>query len=292
MATKTSVMLAALASALVAQLAVVKSAAAFCRTTTVRSGDGDCVKTGLPLFWRGACLGYRTSTAEVPSFGIAAATDLLAASYADWSSGGCKASIQAVSLGTSSNTNAGYIENASNENLIVFRKVWPYPDRNQVALTTLTFRTDTGEIVDADIEVNASLDLRIQAAPLPARGYDLRTVFAHEGGHVLGLAHSDVANATMFAKYAPGSVDQGTQEPDDYAGLCAAYPANNTRVTSKGEEPAGACKPDEPVSLAVDQAEQPGCKCNATATRPTGATLLTAVLCAAWLGAKRRRASR
>ena len=50
-----------------------------------------------------------------------------------------------------------YNAGQGNANIILFHdEVWPYQGTsNTLALTTLTFNTDTGEIYDADMEINA-----------------------------------------------------------------------------------------------------------------------------------------
>ncbi len=55
--------------------------------------------------------------------------------------------------------------------------------------------------------------------------YDLQSVFTHEAGHFLGLAHSPDSSATMFAVYTPGSTAFRSLAADDVAGVCAVYPA-------------------------------------------------------------------
>jgi len=65
-------------------------------------------------------------------------------------------------------------------------------DLSALALTTVFARKQTGEILDADIEVNATtflwadLDLGTQAS---ADLYDLQNALTHELGHFIGLDH-------------------------------------------------------------------------------------------------------
>lgn len=167
------------------------------------------------------------------------------AAFSSWSTLGCKPSITGSYLGTTTDSEAGYQKGSSdNQNIIVFRNgTWPYADRNQVALTTLTFRKDIGEILDADIEVNGTLKL-VATDPVPSDGFDLPTVLAHEIGHVLGLAHSSVQGATMFARYTTGTIEQRTVKADDEEGLCSIYPSDQTRNTAGGGVVATTCDPN------------------------------------------------
>jgi hypothetical protein len=59
---------------------------------------------------------------------------------------------------------------------------------------------------------------------LPATGIDLITVAAHEFGHALGLAHSTIQGALMYAYYG-GPHRQ--LESDDIAGIRALYGSNS-----------------------------------------------------------------
>jgi MYXO-CTERM domain-containing protein len=250
-------------------------ARAFCRATTVKSGDGDCVDRGLPLFWRGACVGYRLNPKDVPAFGAAKAQAVLEQTYGAWANASCKPSIKAVFLGDTTDDDVGYVRNQPNANVVVFRTTWPYPNRNQVALTTLTYRPDTGEMVDADIEVNASLDV-VPSEAIRSGAYDLTTIFAHEGGHLLGLAHSDIASATMFPRYPAGTLEQGSLAADDGEGLCSAYPRSGMRNTASGPIMQGVCDPNAPVSTTLESQESSGCNCR-TAPQTTPVFAVTAI---------------
>ena len=119
---------------------------------------------------------------------------------------------------------AGFVDAGTNESVVVYVDgPWPY-ETGAVAKTELGFSLDTGDILDADIVFNAS-DFALSLDPTNPDDVDLTAVLAHEMGHVLGLAHSDVPGATMqpetkgFATAALKSL-----EPDDMAGICAIYP--------------------------------------------------------------------
>jgi Matrixin len=246
---------------------VSSEARAFCRTTTDNGGNQGCVSTGKPLFWSNACIGYyvqETGTKRAPADAIAGVLKDAFGSWTALSCGSGAPSISLQSLGVSKSERIGFdkTRGAVNENLILFRDAsWPYPDQSQVALTTLTYRKDTGELVDADMEVNGTLNL-VADGTLTRNGFDLRTVFAHEGGHVFGLAHTSIAKATMFASYDPGTSDQRVQKPDDIAAICDAYPADGTRKIASGTITATACDPRAILSL--EEPQKPGCSCSAT----------------------------
>jgi len=130
-------------------------------------------------------------------------------------------------LPRSTKTNYGYdfLDPAGNENLVVFRDGgWPHPGGgSQLALTTVTHNSVTGEIFDADIEFNtADYNFTIGAA---VGLHDLKNVATHEWGHWLGLAHVQETDATMFASAVDNEIKKGTLECDDSNGVVFKYPA-------------------------------------------------------------------
>jgi hypothetical protein len=119
-----------------------------------------------------------------------------------------------------------------NANILVFREdKWPYANTaNTLALTTLTFNTETGEIYDADMEINAvksSVTLTTGDSNVET---DLLSVLTHEAGHFIGVAHSPKQEATMFATYTPQTTDLRDLDPDDVAAVCSIYPPNRVNL--------------------------------------------------------------
>jgi hypothetical protein len=86
-------------------------------------------------------------------------------------------------------------------------------------ITHPSFVKSTGEIFDADVELNA-LWLLVQD-PKVLRDH-LRIVATHEAGHVLGLAHSRHEDALMYRNYAVS--DERKPTADDVKGICDLYP--------------------------------------------------------------------
>jgi hypothetical protein len=109
--------------------------------------------------------------------------------------------------------------------VIIFRdQGWPYNDpTNTLALTTVTFGEDSGNIYAADTEINSAPGHVLSTAtPPPSGALSLEAIVTHEAGHFIGLAHSQVANAVMYAYYQQDAV---SLTADDIAGVCAIYPS-------------------------------------------------------------------
>lgn len=117
-----------------------------------------------------------------------------------------------------------------NANLIVFRDKWPDAYKNSgntLALTTLTFNVQSGEIYDADIEINGESPISTSDVSVTN---DLQSILTHEIGHFLGIAHSSDETATMFATYETGSTSLRDLAPDDINAVCSVYKTDRTNL--------------------------------------------------------------
>ena len=245
---------------LVATRASERAAHAFCRTTTVGvpadfqpRGD-ECFTQGAPLFWKNACVGYSLQKDASRQVSFEDASNLITRAFTKWTgttcstdgSGASRTSIDVRDLGPVECGVVQYNQNEGNQHVIAFRDdTWPHNDSNNtLALTTVTFNPDTGEIYDADMEINTFQQRVTLNDPVPADGYDFASIVTHETGHFLGLAHSGDAHATMFAHYQPGSTSLRNLTQDDIAGICAIYRPDGMRTLTGTETMAGdACDP-------------------------------------------------
>jgi hypothetical protein len=218
-----------------------RAAHAYCRTTTcdpqtqdcTPSAGQSCVTIGLPLYWPVACSSYSLHQAAAPNVPLAEFSRVAAASFSAWTAvacdGGAKPSIRVVELGPIPCPDVVYRcpsckQTGGNANTIVFRTdVWPYPEsRGTLALTTVTFNTQTGEIYDVDMEIN-DVKIALTTGDMNVQ-YDLQSIITHEAGHFYGLAHTPDTAATMYEKYKAGTTTLRILKTDDIQGMCAIYP--------------------------------------------------------------------
>ncbi len=176
---------------------------------------------------------------------LAQAEQAIATAFAKWTGTACRAddagesrvSIDVRDEGPVACDQVQYNQSQPNQHVIMFRdNAWPYDDSNNtLALTTVTFDPDTGELYDADMEINSTSAVALTVSgPVPPDGYDFASVVTHETGHFLGLAHSGDLRATMYAHYFQGTTSLRNLTEDDVSGICAAYPPDGTRTTSVG----------------------------------------------------------
>ncbi|HXN34368.1 MAG TPA: matrixin family metalloprotease [Polyangiaceae bacterium] len=231
----------------------------------------------LPVWWRNACVSYDVQRNASKWVAYGEAETIVAAAFAQWTQVACPAdaagqtlvSIRVRDLGAVDCAKVGYnTDGAPNQHAIIFRDdVWPYPNdlANTLGLTTVTFDARSGEIYDADTEINGTVPLGV-SDPVASDSYDLASIITHEMGHFLGLAHSADRSATMYAQYVAGSTSMRSLTGDDSAGVCSIYPPNGTRnvspsVATGGSVIADPCnwEPRHGFSQQCDQLPTGGC---------------------------------
>jgi hypothetical protein len=206
----------------------------------------------LPIWWRNACVSYDLQRVASRQIAYDTAAAIISKSFAKWTASTCagqgsssRVSIDVRDLGPVDCGQVQYNSDQGNQHVIVFHDdKWPHNDANNtLALTTVTFDPDTGEVYDADMEINATVPLTV-GDPVPPDGYDFESIVTHETGHFLGMAHSGDGRATMFAHYTPGSTAMRALTMDDVSGLCAIYPTDGSRVVDPAVVPGGKAAED------------------------------------------------
>ncbi len=176
---------------------------------------------GLPVRWSHASVPLRVDPALGMDPGEAAEAARIA--FAAW--GGIP-NVPVLALEGDVQRAPGFASSGSNENGVYQVASLPIGG-NALAVTVSTYRQDDGILLDADILVKESRDVRLLDA-MPAqrdrRRFDLASLLAHESGHVLGLGESmDDATATMWPRLGLGETEARTIEADDEAGVRAIY---------------------------------------------------------------------
>lgn len=150
---------------------------------------------------------------------------------------------------------------------------WP---GNALAITTVWKNTKTGEIPDADIEINAVKTASgggyawNDVVTNPGRGIDFQNMLTHELGHVLGFNHNcytasdkqpslvdhtgaatldcygaslpaSVLEATMFPSVDPQNSSRRTLSPDDQQAVCDVYPYTHDLCPKVTRATTGGC---------------------------------------------------
>jgi len=237
---------AALALALVASFSADR-ASAYCRMTTQGSspiGDTPCIEKGEPLVWNNPCLTYAIDYRGSVWMDFEDVETAIDVSFEAWEKADCDGSIPGLTFtGLQSSTcQRAELNTTGNVNTIAFLDPFKDPCAGAdapgyssfaFAVTTTWHNTSTGEILDADMMINDEFATGSFAggpyANCPDTGCegtdaDLASIVTHEVGHFIGIGHSNVRDATMFASANRKSIEKRTLELDDRNAVCDIYP--------------------------------------------------------------------
>lgn len=193
--------------------------------TTPKPGCG--LEQPRKLRWQQSVVKYDVSSDGIGDVGpLETVRDQIIESYDTWATLECFA--QNYSLEYSrivSGTSVGYDQanpSANSNDVLFVHEGWDHGP-GVLGLTTLTYDTCSGVIVDADIELNTE-EFTFSTADNPGPDdTDLRNTVTHEVGHVLGLDHSLNKRATMYAKAPTGESSKRHLDQDDIDGVCFIY---------------------------------------------------------------------
>ena len=294
--------------------------------------------TGVPFAWKNSCVWLTAFPAELPLLTRDQTSEAMAAAVATWSKqnptvGACSYLDLRLTVADAS----APVPAAANDGMNIIRvrtDTWcPKPpncyDLAALAMTTVSARTSTGEIIDADTEINAVTFSWADVTRNAPTGneQDLQNALTHEMGHLIGLDHTcslsgirptdqngnpipDCANAsaavvatTMFPSANPLDTNKRTLADDDVMGVCGIYPVlldpmacppPGPRDAGTDAEPPDASADAPPDDAPGDSESTPppkdsGCGC---AVPGLGAPTPAALLAAALLFVVRRRRRR
>ncbi|HET7541348.1 MAG TPA: matrixin family metalloprotease [Polyangiaceae bacterium] len=259
-----------------------RAASAYCRATTCdpRVGDvcnrdaGGCVTGYPPLYWPGSCVTFAVQRDGSALNRITGAAMEVAVhrAFETWMSADCgngrHPGIHVETLGLIECDQVEFNAQRANANDFMFRdRDWSVDSAagDALGLTTAHFDSRSGQIQDADVEINGS-DGNLTNADVDD-GADLLSILTHESGHFLGLDHSRDVNSVMYPNYRPGMSDLRHLSADDSAGICAIYPPSLPQTSAE-------CRPWNGFSgvCANEQREPLGCSFAPNATLRAGAT--------------------
>lgn len=274
-------------------------AEAFCQTASCDDGVGvlcnpasssDC---GIPVFWPSPCIGYSMQRDASVQVALEPATAITRAAFQAWTNvdcgGGANPRLVIEEQDEVECAVQEYNPTSGNANAIIFRDDdWPYGGNNTLALTTVTFNLNTGEIRDVDMEINThEVSFSISDEEVT---FDLLSVLTHEAGHFLGIAHSELEYASMYAAYSPGDLGLRTLTNDDIAAICTAYPPGEITDEECKPSPRGGLMSECATVASEDEGDcavrQPGASRSDASSERWGLAWMVLALLAAW--ARRR----
>jgi hypothetical protein len=259
------------------------------RRCVAMDADG-CLTKGIPLSWGQPCLSFSVESTGSPALGLSYA-DLLPVveqAFGLWpqaACGGGTPDIAVTSLGALTCDMPEQNRTGPNANAVIFQdESWPYGSE-VIGLTKISFSPKTGQIRDADMQINT----RDYAGEFTPEG--LAYTIAHESGHFFGLDHSPRLGALMYFQSSAGTTAAPALSADDVAAICTAYPPSAGAPMCDPDPRAGAFEP--PLGFAPDCGGDVTAACALAPPRATEGTAWSiGTVGATILAAARRRRRR
>ena len=198
--------------------------------------------SGRYLYWYGRKLSYVINKAGCKDVPFQEVVGAVKRSFFTWAGSSCTDiwfSYGGTSASATSNLTLKQGQKPDEQNMIIWREKWPPTGssnglltKDVPAVTTVMYEQRNGVIFDADIDLNGQYFYWTTTSDKTKIATDIQNAVTHEIGHLLGLAHSDTKDSTMYAKTYQGETTKRTLHHDDVQGLCAVYPYG--KPTPKG----------------------------------------------------------
>jgi len=196
--------------------------------TSALAFEVQTLATGEEMYWGRMPVTYAWAGGETPAIpDVPAAIDASFTAWADVDEAWISVDERATDLAPT--------VDLDEENLVFFTSDWP--EGNEALAITTTWTDDSGAIVQYDIYINATVPWSTTGAD---DAFDLRAAVTHEVGHVLGLGHSEVAGATMFAKHEHADLHRRELHDDDVEAARYLYGDPPPEPVDTGTEPSRA----------------------------------------------------
>lgn len=225
----------------------------------VRAYNFYMTKDGLqPLrWWQRPTLEYHLSTTAPEETDAAGLQGLVDGAFETWIGTSCAKVPEVLFVGTEEAMRATTPSSlrAKPDNLIVYVRSaveWTRFGNSPtwIAITKIAHDPSTGEIVDADVEINDGGFVFSYDDSPASNQVDFLSMLTHELGHFYGLDHSADAHATMYATYATSPADAmeaRTLSQDDIDGICTLY--TDVPVHKAPSDDTGSCGAGGPAGL-------------------------------------------
>lgn len=193
------------------------------QTTTCGNNSPAC-QNDLPTQWQTPCIALHLNIAASANIALDDAAPIAQEAIQTW----LRPDVSALTphfAGFTDEDRVGYNPyTKKNANIIVFRDDRWDDDRSIIALTTVTHHNETGSIYDADIELNTATYPFGIVSRDGSHVVDFQNTLTHELGHVFGLAHSDIPDATMAPYSGLGDTSLSSLSQDDLDAIATIYP--------------------------------------------------------------------
>lgn len=197
----------------------------------MRTDGGDEDSSGPYLYWRERSIGFSVDASGCPDIDPDQARAAVIRAFNTWESQPCS-DIFFIYDGMFDGLEPNYFTGESDgHNLISWVMDWPEERaegessrNNKLAITSPIYNGNTGELTDVDIIFNAR-DFYWTAGDRTVT--DIENVLVHEIGHLLGFAHTDDPEASLYDGYVEGEIDKRDISATDIHGLCEVYPSGH-----------------------------------------------------------------
>jgi len=179
--------------------------------------------TGKDVHWNNRCVEVWLQQDGSAAFDASALDEVLIESFERWTDAQ-DGVLRGVHRGYTCFDGVGISAWPGVQNVIQFRDTpgsWTH-SKKIAALTTVMYREDTGELVDADVEFNQESEKFTVDGSVDS--FSLRYTMTHEIGHLLGLDHSSINASVMGVNSVPKHVGDFALHADDSNAIGAAYP--------------------------------------------------------------------